>query len=166
MATPKAGSQRQQGGARPGAGAAVIDERDDGGLGSDDQLCVCCDPRNPLVMRPDYGALADGSAEFALCVLHEPQPSVYRNRGDGFYVWLREHSLNAAGEIVDGAGKVVARVAGDTFQRLSNLDDDDDGPLPSDPGGGPTGGAARELPGGAARPATYHVDLSQDDFYR
>lgn len=151
--------QRKQSPRRPAAavGAAVAEST---GAGSDDNLCTCCDPRNPLVMRPDLGTLGDGSAEYALCVLHEPQPVVYRNRGDGMYVPVPHLSLNSAGELVDANGNVVAHVAGDGFQRLSTLDDDEP-PPPPDPGGGPSA-----EPGGAARPATFHVDLSQDDFYR
>jgi len=151
--------RRQRDARRPGAvGAAVADE---GPRGDDGGLCSCCDPPNPLVMRPDFGTLADGSAEYALCVLHEPEPRVYRNRGDGVYLQMPHLSLNAAGDLVDEHGNVVARVAGDTFQRLSTVDDDE--PPPGDPGGGPSSDAG---PGGAARPATFHVDLSQDDFYR
>ena len=140
--------------ARPGASAGVED-------GSSDNLCTCCEPRNPLVMRPDFGALADGSAEYALCVLHEPDPVVYRNRGDGVYLQARKLSLNAAGEIVDATGAVVARVGGGGFQRLSTVDDD---APPSGPGGGGGDGAgpARER---VSQPRAVHVDLSQDDFY-
>jgi hypothetical protein len=138
--------------ARPGASAGVED-------GTSDNLCTCCDPRNPLVMRPDFGVLADGSAEYALCVLHEPDPVVYRNRGDGVYVQARKLSLNAAGEIVDETGAVVARVGGGGFQRLSTVDDDEPQP-PGDSGGG--AGPARDR---ASAPRTVHVDLSQDDFY-
>jgi len=105
--------------------------------------------------------MADGSAEFALCVLHEPEPSIYRNRGDGTYQLVPDLSLSPAGEIVDGQGQIVARVAGDGFQRLTTVDDDEDRPSGS-------GGAAAD-PGPAddraSRPRTVHVDLSQDDFY-
>lgn len=120
---------------------------DDGGM------CSCCEPRNPLVIRPDLGALADGSAEYALCVLHEPDPVVYRNRGDGAYVRMDGLSLNNAGEIVDGNGGVVARVSGNAFQRLGTADDDE-----------PSGGATMER---VSQPRTsVHVDLTQDEFYR
>jgi hypothetical protein len=141
--------------ARPGASAGVED-------GTSDNLCTCCDPRNPLVMRPDLGTLADGSAEFALCVLHEPDPVVYRNRGDGIYVQARKLSLNSAGEIIDEKGAVVARVGGIGFQRLSTVDDDEPQPPGPDSGGGGGAGPARDR---ASQPRAVHVDLSQDDFY-
>ena len=65
---------------RPAASAAVMEAE-----ASPDEhlLCDCCEPRNPLVLRPDLGVLPDGSPEFALCVLHQPDPTVDRNRGDG-----------------------------------------------------------------------------------
>lgn len=153
MTAPK----RRRGGARPAAGAAVEtrDPTESGG-----QLCTCCEPRNPLVLRPDLGTLGDGSAEYALCVLHEPEPTVYRNRGDGQYVQVPEFSLSPAGEIVDAQGNTVARVAGDGFQRLTTIDDDDEQPPGPDSGGG--AGPAEDR---ASRPRTVHVDLSQDDFY-
>jgi hypothetical protein len=113
-------------------------------------------------MRPDLGQLADGSPEFALCVLHEPEPVVYRNRGDGVYVRAKRLSLSPSGEIVDDTGAVVARVGGGGFQRLSTLDDDE--PPPSDGGSG--GGDVGPGSDRASRPRTVHVDLSQDDFYR
>ena len=145
---------------RPGAAVAV---ETDGPMGAEEgALCTCCDPRNPLVMRPDLGLLGDGSPEFALCVLHEPDPVVYRNRGDGVYVQLPAFSLSATGEILDEQGNIVAQVAGDGFQRLTTVDDDD--PPPGDPGGG--GGTDPGPEGGrASQPRTVHVDLSQDDFY-
>jgi hypothetical protein len=143
-----------------GASVAVRDED-----ASDGTFCTCCDPRNPLVMRPDFGVLGDGSPEYALCVLHEPEPRVYRNRGDGLYVQMPDLSLSAAGDLVDREGNVIARVAGEGFQRLSTVDDDDD-PPGRDPGGGRPSAGPAGSPGGASRPATYHVDLSQDDFYR
>lgn len=160
MSTP---DQRRSAG-RPGqrtAGTAVT--VDDGPPASDGTLCTCCDPRNPLVARPDLGTLGDGSAEFALCVLHEPEPMVYRNRGDGQYVQMPHLSLNAAGELVDTDGKVVARVGDAGFQRLSTVDDD--APPGPTPGGDPAPSGPGSSPGGAARPTTFHVDLSQDDFY-
>jgi hypothetical protein len=125
-------------------------------------MCTCCTPPNPLVLRPDLGALPDGSAEYALCVLHDPDPVVYRNRGDGEYVRMPRLLLSPTGEIVDTDGNLVARVAGDSFQRLTTVDDDEP-PPPPDPGGGDSG-AERESP--ASRPRTYHVDLTEDDFYR
>jgi len=134
---------------------------------ADDQLCTCCEPRNPLVLRPDLGLLPDGSAEYALCVLHEPEPVVYRNRGDGLYVAIPQLSLGPTGDLVDEAGQVVARVRGDGFQRLSTIDDDDE-PPGQDPGGG--GGVADgpdgdDDPDRHSRPRTMHVDLTEDDFY-
>ena len=155
MTTP----QRTRSPARPAASAGES-VHDDGG----DALCSCCEPRNPLVLRPDLGLLADGSAEYALCVLHEPQPVVYRNRGDGLYERARQLSLNPSGEIVDAQGRVLAQVSGDAFQRLATVDDD--APEGAGPAAGGGGGGGPASPGGAARPSTYHVDLSQDDFYR
>lgn len=125
------------------------------------QMCTCCEPPNPLVLRPDLGTLGDGSAEYALCVLHQPEPVVYRNRGDGDYVQMPSLSLSPAGDVVDQQGNVVASVAGDTFQRLTTVDDDDDPPQ-QDPGGGPVSGGGTER---ASRPRTFHVDLTEDDFY-
>ena len=156
--------RRQRQAERPNAGVGVVvDERDEGG-GTDDELCICCDPRNPLVMRPDFGALADGSAEYAICVLHEPQPVVYRNRGDGLYQPVEGYSLSPAGEIIDAQGNIVARVTGDSYQRLSTVDDDDDGPNPGGSAG--SGGFGPQIsPSGSTRPSPHHVDLSQDDFY-
>jgi len=127
-----------------------------------DDLCTCCEPRNPLVMRPDLGTLGDGSAEFALCVLHEPEPTVYRNRGDGIYVQAPKLALSPAGEIIDSTtGAVIARVAGEGFQRLTTVDDDEP-PPERDPGGAEASPAEDR----ASRPRTVHVDLIQDDFYR
>ncbi len=154
----------QQRPASPGARVGVR-EADPGGGDAEEVLCSCCEPRNPHVMRPDLGTLGDGSAEYALCVLHEPQPVVYRNRGDGIYAQATHLSLNSAGELVDRAGNIIAQVAGDSFQRLSTVDDDDADPGPQGRPDGP-GPAGAPSPGGAARPASYHVDLSQDDFYR
>jgi hypothetical protein len=112
-------------------------------------------------MRPDLGLLGDGSPEFAICVLHEPEPVIYRNRGDGIYVQMPGFSLSPTGEILDGQGHVVARVAGDGYQRLTTVDDDE--PPLGDRGGGPEPGPAGDR---ASQPRTVHVDLSQDDFYR
>lgn len=128
--------------------------------GADGNFCSCCEPRNPLVMRPDFGRLPDESPEWALCVLHEPDPMVYRNRGDGVFVQMPGYGLNAAGDLVDDRGNVIGQVGDGGFQRLSTVDDDE--PPPGDPGGGPERDPG---PGGASRPATHHVDLSQDDFY-
>jgi hypothetical protein len=111
-------------------------------------------------MRPDFGQLADGSAEFALCVLHEPAPTVYRNRGDGVYVQQPKLSLSPAGDIVDAGGNVVARGGDAGPQRLTTVDDDE--PPPS---GGSGGGDAGPSGDRASRPRSVHVDLSQDDFY-
>jgi hypothetical protein len=113
-------------------------------------------------MRPDLGTLGDGSAEFALCVLHEPEPTVYRNRGDGIYMQAPKLALSPAGEIIDSTtGAVIARVAGEGFQRLSTVDDDEP-PPERDPGGAEAGPTQDR----ASRPHTVHVDLTQDDFYR
>lgn len=151
----------QRGRARAGAqaGAAVLDgptNTEDG-----DPLCTCCDPRNPLVLRPDLGTLPDGAAEYALCVLHEPDPTVYRNGGDGVYVQIPGYSLSPAGEILDGDGRTVARVASDGFQRLTTVDDDE--PPPGSGGGGSA--QADPGPDRPSQPRTVHVDLTQDDFY-
>ncbi len=150
------------------AGAAVASVIVDDRPGSDGSLCTCCEPRNPLVMRPDFGTLPDGSAEYAICVLHDPEPMVYRNRGDGAYLQMPQLALNAAGELIDENGAVIARVSGDDFQRLDTLDDDDIPPrddAPSGGGGDSSGGSEQERPNYASRPAAFHVDLSQDDFY-
>jgi len=124
-------------------------------------------------MRPDFGVLADGSPEWALCVLHEPQPTVYRNRGDGIFLQMPGYQLSAAGELLDGQRRVVASVAGDGFQRLSTLDDEDGSAAPQ----GPAAGSNNDSPAGddstnvsddrdhGSRPQTHHVDLSEDDFY-
>jgi hypothetical protein len=146
--------------AAPGAVAGVATStREPTGTDGPEHLCTCCDPRNPLVLRPDLGTLGDGTAEFALCVLHDPEPVVYRNRGDGVYAQAPELSLSAAGEIVDQEGRVVARVAGDGFQRLTTVDDEE--PPPGGEGGAEAGPAEDR----ASQPRTVHVDLSQDDFY-
>ena len=146
--------------ARPGAVAGVAaTTRDPEDI--DTPFCTCCDPRNPLVLRPDLGTLPDGSAEYALCVLHDPEPVVYRNRGDGQFDQVPDLSLSALGEIVDEQGQVVARVSGDGFQRLTTVDDDEE-----PPGGGQDGeadpGPSEDRP---SQPHTVHVDLTQDDFY-
>ena len=158
MAANQGERSRQPAGAR--ATAAVL-ERDQDDRG-EFLMCTCCEPPNPLVLRPDLGTLPDGSPEYALCVLHQPEPVVYRNRGDGEYVQMPKLCLSPLGDLVDENGDVVARVAGDTFQRLTTVDDDDDEPPPLDPGGGPVsdGGVRR-----ASVPRTFHVDLTEDDFY-
>lgn len=153
-----AGPNRQR--ARPGARAGVAVGTASPGEAEGEHLCTCCDPRNPLVLRPDLGTLPDGAAEYALCVLHEPEPTIYRNRGDGVFVQVPNLALSPSGEIVDGQGRVVARVAADGFQRLTTVDDDDDRP-PGDAGSEPGPAGDR-----ASRPRTVHVDLSQDDFYQ
>ncbi len=159
MAANQGNPSAKPAGAR--ATAAVLDrEQDDRG---DFLTCTCCDPPNPLVLRPDLGTLPDGSPEYALCVLHQPEPVVYRNRGDGEYVQMPKLALSPLGDLVDENGDIVANVAGDTFQRLTTVDDDDE-PPPQDPGDGGTsdgGGAAQR----ASRPRTFHVDLTEDDFY-
>lgn len=154
MAAPR--RERENRTAAPGA--AVVDEQE---RGADQLNCSCCQPPNPLVLRPDLGTLADGSAEYALCVLHQPEPVVYRNRGDGVYVQMPELNVSPLGELTAADGTVVAGVSGDTFQRLTTIDDDDDQPPPTE--GGPAPGSD---PGSASRPRTFHVDLTQDDFYR
>ena len=45
-------------------------------------------------------------------------------------------------------------------------DDEDEGPAPQPTPSGDGDPGPSGDPGGAARPAPYHVDLSQDDFYR
>lgn len=148
---------RKPGTSRPSVSAAVIEA--EASTSSEHLLCSCCEPANPLVLRPDLGVLPDGSPEFALCVLHQPDPTVYRNRGDGLYEAIPELSLGPTGDLLDGDGRVVASVSGDGFQRLSTIDDDDDDPTP-DSGGGSVD------PGTHSRPrVAHHVDLSEDDFY-
>jgi hypothetical protein len=114
------------------------------------------------VLRPDLGRLSDGSAEYAVCVLHQPEPTVYKNRGDGEYEIAAGLRLSSRGEVIDAAGNVVARVAADTYQRLSTVDDDD---APDSGGGAARESTSREWRGGN-QPGTIHVDLTQDDFYR
>lgn len=132
------------------------------GPGSGELECTCCEPPNPLILRADLGLLTDGSAEYALCVLHNPQPVVYKNRGDGVYVQVPGLQVNSRGEIVNAAGQVVARVRHDDVQRLTTVDDDE----PQPRGGGGGGGASPSgSPGGSYAPQTTYVDLTQDDFY-
>ncbi|HEV8320628.1 MAG TPA: hypothetical protein VG389_03375 [Myxococcota bacterium] len=150
-------SPRRPAGAQPGT--AVLDPGPPPGADLD---CKCCEPPSPLVLRPDLGRLSDGSAEYAMCVLHQPEPTVYKNRGDGEYVIAAGLKLSARGEVVDAAGNVVARVATDAYQRLSTVDDDDEGP--QDRGGASRSAPAPELRGGS-QPGAIHVDLTQDDFY-
>ena len=154
---PAASRRRAQPGAVAGAATTTRDPTD-----SDTPLCTCCDPRNPLVFRPDLGVLADGSAEFALCVLHDPEPVVYRNRGDGRYEQAPSLSLSAMGEIVDEQGQTIARVSADGFQRLTTVDDDDPDPSPGSDAADQGPGPSEDRP---SRPQTVHVDLTQDDFY-
>jgi hypothetical protein len=149
---------------RAGQGVGTATSRtSDTGAGHGEHLCTCCDPRSPLVLRPDFGLLA-GAAEYALCVLHVPEPAVYRRNEAGNYDWKPELKLSARGEIVDAAGRVIARVASSDFQRLTTVDDED-GPRPSSGGGSPYSGGSGGGGGGAWAPQTAHVDLSQDDFY-
>jgi hypothetical protein len=127
-------------------------------------LCSCCEPANPLVLRPDLGTAPDGRALWALCVFHVPEPTVYRARPDGTWEPMVGLNLNELGELVDGAsGAVVARVQNDGFQRLTTVDDDD---LPGPSSG--SGGVAMPLQGGSspAIGSAVRVDLSQDEFYR
>lgn len=151
---------------RPGGSRTSV--LDPGPPPGSDLDCKCCEPPSPLVLRPDLGTLSDGSAEYAVCVLHHPEPTVYRNRGDGEYVVAQGLRLSPRGEIVDGAGAVVARVASDGYQRLTTVDDDEDQPGGGSGGAG-GGGSSRESPSreyrGGHQPGTIHVDLTQDDFY-
>lgn len=129
------------------------------GTSAGDLECTCCEPPNPLILRSDLGVLSDGSAEYALCVLHHPEPVVYRNRGDGVYVQVPGLKVNSRGEIVNAQGQIVARVRHDDVQRLTTVDDEE--PPPS----GGSGGSGDSSPGGSYAPHTTYVDLSQDDFY-
>lgn len=149
--------EERRGRPQVGVGTRVGDNLNAGEL-----ECTCCDPRNPLVLRADLGVLSDGSAEYALCVLHNPQPVVYRNRGDGLYAQVPGLSVNSRGEIVNASGQVVARVRQDSVQRLTTVDDEE--PPPPSRGGG-SGGSPHNSPGGSYAPRTTHVDLTQDDFY-
>ena len=119
MADPVRRSNRPRGGR-----ARVLDPEPPG----EELDCTCCEPPSPLVLRPDMGCLSDGSAEYALCVLHQPEPTVYRNRGDGQYEQVPGLRLSPSGDIVDGNGALIARVESDDFQRLSTVDDDEDEP--------------------------------------
>ncbi len=127
----------------------------------DELLCQCCEPANPLVLRPDLGITPEGAARYALCVFHLPEPVVYLRAASGDYAPAPGLSLDALGQVVDAEGAVVARVEDAGFQRLSTVDDDD---LPDEPSGG---GALAPPSGGslAAPHAATHVDLSQDEFY-
>lgn len=154
-------SSRQRKPDRPAASAAVLEAE----ASSEHLLCTCCEPANPLVLRPDLGVLPDGSPEYALCVLHQPDPTVYRNRGDGLYQAIPQLNLGPTGDLLDEDGQVVASVAGDSFQRLSTIDDDDDDHAP-DPGGDEDAGGGADL-GRHSRPrVSHHVDLGEDDFYQ
>ncbi|MBW2733077.1 MAG: DUF3659 domain-containing protein [Deltaproteobacteria bacterium] len=151
-------ARRVPGRARPAIGAVAVVEDSS----ADGTFCSCCEPRNPLVMRPDFGQLSNDTPEWALCVLHEPDPTVYRNRGDGVFTQMSGYRLDAAGDLLDDQGNVIGRVSDGGFQRLNTVDDDDG------PSGPASEGAASDSdprPDGASRPATHHVDLSQDDFY-
>ena len=155
-------TKKDRTGTRPGAKSATTTVTESGS-GATPVTCTCCEPPNLLVMRPDLGTLPDSSAEYALCVLHDPEPTVYRNRGDGEYVQMPRLSLSAAGDLVDADGTVVARVSGDGFQRLTTVDDDgDDQPAPA----AGSGSGSSDGPERASRPRTMHVDLTEDDFYR
>lgn len=156
-------AQRQAPKQQPQAPAPRAGVRD--GTGDQDvHLCTCCAPPNPLVLRPDLGTLPGGRAEYALCVLHQPDPVVYRNRGDGVYVAMEGMALSPAGDLLDSRGAVVASAPGGDFDRLLTVDDDDEPGGGGGSGGGGGGGGAD--PGRASRPSTYHVDLTEDDFYR
>jgi len=128
--------------------------------GADGLLCSCCDPPNPLVLRPDLGQEQDGSATYALCVLHLPEPVVYRQAATGSYEPVPALRISELGELVDASGAVVARVQDEGFQRLTTVDDDD---LPPEPSGGAA--AAPAVGGSTATYSSTHVDLSQDEFY-
>ncbi len=145
MTQPPKRAGQPAGAARDGVGLATPQDPGPG-------RCSCCAPPNLLVPRPDLGLLADGSARYALCVLHEPEPTVYGNRGGGRYERLDGLSFSSTGELLDAAGAVVASVGGDDFQRLTTLDDEALGAdaAPGEP---------------ASRPRTVHVDLTEDDFY-
>lgn len=143
---------------RPQVGVGTQDPGTDQG----ELLCSCCEPQNPLVLRPDLGLMSDQSAEYALCVLHAPQPVVYRNRGDGVYLQAPGLQVNSRGEIVNAQGQTVARVRQDNVQRLTTVDDDDEPPSRGGGGGGGGGGGSA---GGAHAPQPTYVDLTQDDFY-
>jgi len=131
------------------------------GPGDDSSLCTCCLPANPLVLRPDLGQLPDGSAAWALCAFHLPEPTVYRAVASGTFEQAPGLRLSELGELVDAAGTVVAQVQQEGFQRLTPVDDDP----PPEPEGGSGGG--RALPVGGERPAVSatRVDLTQDEFY-
>ena len=118
------------------------------------------------MLCPDIGVLHDGSPEFALCVLHQTDPTVYRTRGDGVYEQIPQLTLGPTGDLLDEDGQVVASVGGDGFQRLSTVDDDDDEDVPGAESGGGDGGGPQVDPDAISRPrVSHHVDLSEDDFY-
>lgn len=151
-------AQRHQ---RPGAARTTVAEEP--GDGPDELNCTCCEPPNPLVLRPDLGREPDGSATYALCVLHLPDPVVYRFVAAGRYEPAPGLRVSDLGELVDRQGAVVARVSDDGFQRLSTVDDDD---LPSGPDGGSGAAVGPAVGGSTATYSSTHVDLSQDEFYQ
>ena len=68
-------------------------------------LCVCCLPANYLVPRDDLGIMPDGTARFAICVVHLPEPMVYRGIGGGHYSLDPDLVVDADGNLVDKAGR-------------------------------------------------------------
>lgn len=160
-------SQRPEGERQRRTAATTATTTEEPSRSGSELFCSCCVPANPLVLRPDLGTEPDGSATWALCVFHAPEPAVYRVREGGGYEWVPDLRLNELGEIARASGEVVARVLYDGFQRLTTVDDDD---LPQDPGSGGGGGgaAARPAPlvgGERAAWSGTRVDLAQDEFY-
>lgn len=70
-------------------------------------MCKCCKPPKPLVLRPDFGLMADGSAKYAICVARRPVV-VHVNRGDGVYEKRDDLSLSDDGNKIMGPDGPVA----------------------------------------------------------
>ena len=121
------------------ADAAVVDEIAE----EETPICTCCQPVNPLVERPDLGD-KDGHTRFAICVLHNGEPTIYEWSGSA-YVQAPELHLDPSGNIYNGnTGAVEGEPSSGGFSRLGDLDDDEE----------------------PSRPKTsQHVDLTEDDFY-
>lgn len=138
-------------------GVAVLDEV--AVITPDDyeQLCECCDPRNPLVMRFDLGTTETGYAQYALCVLHDP-PMVYELRM-GIYVPMSDAQYNDLGQIEGSDGAILAEEDLSAPSELFNEPDD-----------GGSSGAAADLwtddEGDSSPQISSHVNLAEDDFYR
>ncbi len=102
-----------------------------------DLRCTCCQPWNRLVPRPDLGTLPDGRARYALCVFHQPEPTVYVATDHG-YRQAPELALGPDGDVI---GRDTAPAPDDRLSRSP-------GPLV-----------------GTEEHQGIEVDLSTDEFY-